>query len=218
MSMGVVLFRNENDLKYIRHSSEYIIRRNSVDMGRFTLEGSRPFASLKPWAALKIIGREGYGLLLKRARESTETLKQLLDHCGNFETLNDPELFILTYRFIPEKVRKLLLTLERSASSSTLRDRDRVAMRKLRKTNNLLNGLNRKLHKSLRMDDTTFVSRTKLESTRYRPQNIVVLRAVLINPLTDEKILEEIVDTHNRIGLELWRGFEPAFQKILNTV
>ncbi|MBW1797989.1 MAG: aminotransferase class V-fold PLP-dependent enzyme, partial [Deltaproteobacteria bacterium] len=110
MSMGVVLFRSEKDLRFIRHTSKYVIRRNSVDTGRFTIEGSRPFACLKPWAALKIIGREGYGLLFKQARKSTNNLKSILDNCGNFETLNNPELFILTYRFIPETVRKQILT------------------------------------------------------------------------------------------------------------
>ena len=64
------------------------------------------------------------------------------------------------------------------------------------------------------MDDSTFVSRTTLESTRYRPQRIVVLRAVLINPLTDERVLREVVDTHNRIGLALWEKFECAYRKI----
>jgi glutamate decarboxylase len=59
------------------------------------------------------------------------------------------------------------------------------------------------------------VSRTKLESTRYRPQNIVVLRAVLINPLTDGTILKEIVDTQNRIGLTLWSEFKAAYQRIV---
>jgi glutamate decarboxylase len=60
------------------------------------------------------------------------------------------------------------------------------------------------------------VSRTKLESTRYRPQNIVVLRAVLINPLTDGAVLKEIVDTQNRIGLALWKEFGAAYQRVLD--
>ena len=80
--------------------------------------------------------------------------------------------------------------------------------------NQLVNALNIKLHKVLRQDDTTFVSRTMLESTRYRPQNIVVLRAVLINPLTDKAVLEEIVRTQTRLGLELWSDFEPAFTRL----
>ena len=207
MTMGVVLFRNEKDLNYIRHSSQYIIRRNSVDTGRFTVEGSRPFACLKPWASLKIIGREGYGLLFNQARKSTDTLKRILDNSGNFETLNNPELFILNYRFIPASVKKQLLLWKNSALKRKTKEEAKEAERKIRKVNQLINALNIKLHKALRRDDTTFVSRTTLESTRYRPQNIVVLRAVLINPLTDGRVLKEIVYTQNRIGIQTWKDF-----------
>ena len=80
--------------------------------------------------------------------------------------------------------------------------------------NRIINALNIKLHKALRMDDTSFVSRTTLESTIYRPQNIVVLRAVLANPLTDKGVLKEVVDTQNRIGMEIWSEFEAAYRKI----
>jgi len=213
MTMGIVLFREEKDLRYILHSSQYVIRRNSVDTGRFTIEGSRPFACLKPWASLKIIGREGYGLLFKHAKKTTDNLKSLLDHCGNFETLNTPQLFILIYRFIPEIARKQLLEWKRDKSRLKNKENIKEIERKERKINNLINGLNIKLHKALRRDDSTFVSRTTMESTIYRPQNIVVLRAVLINPLTNKQILEEIVATQNRIGMQIWKEFEPAYQR-----
>jgi len=215
MSMGVVLFRSEKDLHFIRHASKYVIRRNSVDTGRFTIEGSRPFACLKPWASLKIIGREGYGLLFKQARKSTNNLKSILDNCGNFETLNNPELFILTYRFIPETVKKQILAWKEIKALSKAGEKAKEAERKIRKVNHLINGLNIKLHKALRRDDTTFVSRTTLESTPYRPQNIVVLRAVLINPLTNRQVIEEIIDTQNRIGSSLWKDFKPAYQRMV---
>ncbi|MFN3535703.1 MAG: pyridoxal phosphate-dependent decarboxylase family protein, partial [Desulfatiglandales bacterium] len=104
MSMGVILFRSERDLNYIKHSSQYIIRRNSVDTGRFTIEGSRPFACLKAWAALKILGKEGYSIIYRRARLSTEQFVDILNNSENFEPLNFPELFIVIYRFIPSEV------------------------------------------------------------------------------------------------------------------
>jgi len=215
MSMGLILFRDEKDLNTIRHSSKYIIRRNSVDMGRFTVEGSRPFAALKPWASLKIIGREGYGILMKQAKKATEDLLRMISHCGNFEALNDPDLFILTYRFLPEPLKSHIASLEKTAASKKGEEK-KESEQKIKKVNFLVNGLNIKLHKALRRDDTTFVSRTTLESTRYRPQNIVVLRAVLMNPLINRKVLEEIVETQNRIGLHLWKEFEPAYRKIIN--
>lgn len=215
MTMGIVLFRNERDLQLIRHSTYYAIRRNSVDTGRFTIEGSRPFACLKPWASLKIIGREGYGLLFKQANKTTYNLKQLLDDSSNFETLSVSELFILTYRFIPAKVREKLRTLREDEASSGNKSKVKEIRQKIKKINHFVNALNIKLHKALRRDDTTFVSRTTLESTQYRPQNIVVLRAVLINPLTNKRILKEILDTQNRIGLQIWEEFESAYRKML---
>jgi len=216
MSMGLVLFQNEKDLNSIKQSSQYVIRRNSVDTGRFTIEGSRPFDSLKPWAALKIMGRDGYRLLLRSARDNASTLQGILGGCGNFETLNAPELFILIYRFIPRQVKKQLARWRKARKETTSRRKTKALDRNIRKVNHLVNALNIKLHKALRQDDTTFVSRTKLESTRYRPQNIVVLRAVLINPLTDEAVLKEIVGTQNRIGLDLWAEFNAAYERILN--
>lgn len=216
MAMGLVLFENERDLNAIKQSSQYVIRRNSVDMGRFTLEGSRPFDALKPWAALKILGRDGYRLLLRSARDNAYTLQEILDGCGNFETLNTPELFILIYRFIPRQVNQQLAKWQEERRETRNGRRIKTLDRGIRKINHLVNALNIKLHKALRQDDTTFVSRTKLESTRYRPQNIVVLRAVLINPLTDGTVLKEIVDTQNRIGLALWSEFKVAYQRIVN--
>jgi len=213
MTMGLVLFQNERDLNFLKHTSNYVIRRNSVDTGRFTIEGSRPFASLKPWASLKIIGRQGYALLFESARENTEVLKEILDTCGNFETLNEPELFIIIYRFIPQIAREQLAEWEalRQAKGGK---KSKGLEKKIGKVNRVINALNIKLHKALRMDDTSFVSRTTLESTIYRPQNIVVLRAVLANPLTDKDILKEVVDTQNRIGMEIWQEFESAYRKI----
>ena len=216
MSMGMILFRNEKDLNTIRHSSKYVIRRNSVDTGRFTVEGSRPFAALKPWASLKIMGREGYGILLKQARKATENLLGIINHCGNFEALNDPDLFILTYRFFPAVAKSSMASLEETVNDQKSDQEKKASRQQIRKINFLINGLNIKLHKALRRDDNTFVSRTTLESTRYRPQDIVVLRAVLINPLINRKILQEIVEIQNRIGLRLWKEFEPVYRKIVN--
>lgn len=215
MTMGLVMFRRETDLNHLMQTANYVIRRDSVDTGKFTIEGSRPFACLKPWAALKIMGREGYALLFRSAKENTHFLEEMLGGCGNFEILNNPELFILNYRFIPQIVRDQLHEWEEMEKSS--RDKKQVTTleKRVRKVNHVVNALNIKLHKALRLDDTTFVSRTTLEATRYRPQKIVVLRAVLINPLTDRSILEEVVDTQNRIGLEIWEEFRPAYERVL---
>ncbi|MDY7035675.1 MAG: aminotransferase class V-fold PLP-dependent enzyme, partial [Thermodesulfobacteriota bacterium] len=162
MTMGLILFRNEKDLNFLRQSANYIIRKDSVDTGRFTLEGSRPFACLKPWASLKIIGRQGYGLLFKSAQENTDVLKEILNRCGNFEILNFPELFIINYRFIPESIKEELIRLEAIKKISKDKKEVKDLEKSIKQVNRVVNALNIKLHKALRRDDSTFVSRTTL--------------------------------------------------------
>jgi len=215
MSMGIVVFRNEKDLNHLKTISQYVNRPDSVDTGRFTIEGSRPFACLKPWASLKIIGRDGYRLLFGQAQEATSTFKRILEESGNFEILNHPELFILNYRLVPKKImEKLNEWAERKKTLSNNNDRKNLT-KKIQKVNSVLNSLNILLQKSIREDDTTFVSRTTLESTRYRPQRIVVLRAILINPLINNDILKEIVSTQNNIALRLIDQFEPIIKEAI---
>jgi putative pyridoxal-dependent aspartate 1-decarboxylase len=215
MAMGVVVFRNEKDLNHLKTISQYVNRPDSVDTGRFTIEGSRSFACLKPWASLKIIGREGYRLLFGQAQEATSTFKKILEESGNFEILNHPELFILNYRLVPKKImEKLNEWAERKKALPNNNDRKNLT-KKIQKVNSVLNNLNILLQKSIRQDDTTFVSRTILESTRYRPQRIVVLRAVLINPLINNDILKKIVSTQNNIALRLIDQFEPIIKEAI---
>jgi glutamate decarboxylase len=215
MSMGVVVFRNEKDLNHLKTISQYVNRPDSVDTGRFTIEGSRPFACLKLWASLKIIGREGYRLLFGQAQEATSTFKKILEESGNFEILNHPELFILVYRLVPKTImEKLNEWSMRKKTLSNNNDRKNLT-KKIQKVNSVLNNLNILLQKSIRQDDTTFVSRTILESTRYRPQRIVVLRAVLINPLINNDILKKIVSTQNNIALRLIDQFEPIIKEAI---
>ena len=215
MAMGVVVFRNEKDLNHLKTISQYVNRPDSVDTGRFTIEGSRPFACLKLWASLKIIGRDGYRLLFGQAQEATSTFKRILEESGNFEILNHPELFILNYRLVPKKImEKLNEWAERKKTLSNNNDRKNLT-KKIQKVNSVLNNLNILLQKSIRQDDTTFVSRTILESTPYRPQRIVVLRAVLINPLINNDILKKIVSTQNNIALRLIDQFEPIIKEAI---
>ena len=108
-----------------------------------------------------------------------------------------------------------MASLEKGVNDQKEGQEEKSFEQQIRKINFLINGLNIKLHKALRRDDNTFVSRTTLESTRYRPQDIVVLRAVLVNPLINRKVLQEIVEIQNRIGLRLWKEFEPAFLKMI---
>ncbi len=207
VSMGVTLFRDEHNLNNIRHYSNYIIRQDSVDQGRFTVEGSRAFSALKPWATLKILGTDGFQVLFEHAFELSSVFRGLVElHC-NFEPMNQPELFIFNYRFVPKKVQEkldgIMSELENGSGKKTeklIRELSRIEQ-----INMMLNELNIEIHKVIREEDTSFVSRTMLDSPQYYSQNIVVLRAITINPLTTPQILKEIIHAQNRIGQKIYK-------------
>ncbi len=198
-SMGMCMFKNPEDSRYLYHTSNYIIRKGSVDQGRFTIEGSRPFACLKPWAALKIIGKTGYKLIFEHAARLQKRLSSLILKDPYFELLNQPELFITNYRFVPiELGRRLDLLMKKPHAN-----REEITQ-----INSVLNELNIELHKGIRQKDTSFVSRTRLESTRYAPRKVVVLRAITVNPNTEEHMLKKILAEHREMGIKLWQGMQ----------
>ncbi len=215
-SLGMVYFKDGEDARHLMHTSNYIIRKDSIDMGRFTIEGSRPFASLKAWATIKIIGREGFHHIFDHAFELTNTLKNILEDHENFELMNNPQLFILTYRFIPKEIYGKLSCLREKIENPPLGEINASAeMKKLSKINELLNDLNIELHKAIREEDESFVSRTMFDIPKYFYQDCVILRAITINPLTSQAILKEIIDHQNALGKKLFNeNFKRKFQKL----
>ena len=211
VSMGTVLFKKETDLVHLRHYSNYIIRPDSVDLGRFSVEGSRAFSALKPWATFKIFGTDGFRLLFEHAFELTSALRGLVEVHYNFEPMNQPELFIFNYRYVPRSIQETLETLMLWISGSSQKGKGventrAKYIKRLKKINSLINELNIELHKELREEDESFVSRTMYDSPTYFYQDIVVLRAVTINPLTTQEILKEIIESQNRIGNKIYKS------------
>ncbi|HQI80849.1 MAG TPA: pyridoxal-dependent decarboxylase [Deltaproteobacteria bacterium] len=205
-SMGICVFKDIDDSRNLYHTSNYIIREGSVDLGRFTMEGSRSFSCLKPWAAVKIIGRHGYKLIFDHARELQKTFVEFIERDTLFELMNKPELFIINYRFVPEEFRTLL----KSLMKNPRRNSDRITA-----INKVINALNIELHKTIRDHDMSFVSRTRLESTRYAPRKIVVLRAITINPNTERYMLRQILNEHRNMGIRLWNGMKKTCQETM---
>jgi glutamate decarboxylase len=201
MSMGMVLFHNEKDLSRVKYTAQYVVRKSSVDLGRFTLEGSRQFDVLKPWASLKILGTEGFQILFDHAFRLTAEMNQLVTAFENFEPMNNPQLFIHVYRLVPRQVQDKLYCLRNGSKD---KKQKAMARKKIKAINHLLNQLNVELHRAIRAEDSTFVSRTALEATPYSPQRIVVLRSVTVNPLTTRTILEEVLKKQEKMGLDIY--------------
>ena len=200
LTHGSVIFKSPKYLNYLKHNANYILRKGSVDLGRTSLEGSRRFNSLKLWFFLKILGRNGYHVLLKKSLQLTELMQSHLEEDADFECTSVSETCILTYRYVPQNTQKLLVEYAKQNQTSAILE-----------LNTHLNELNVELQKRQRENGKSFVSRTTLESTRY-PQDIVVLRAVLTNLLTKSRFLKEILEEQRELGQEL---LETKFMNLL---
>ncbi len=187
MGAGMVLFKDPATLSSIEHHAAYIIRRGSRDLGSRTLEGSRPGMAMLVHAGLSIIGRKGYDLLIDQGIERARRFARRIDAHPDFELVSEPELNILTYRYIPAWVQK---TLSQAPAEQAAR------------INELLDKIIETMQKRQREAGRTFVSRTRLAPGRYNGDTITVFRVVMANPLTTEEILAAVLDEQCEIATQ----------------
>lgn len=178
MGAGMVLFRNPTSLSSIEHHAEYVLRKGSKDLGAHTLEGSRPGIAMLVHSALNIIGRRGYELLIDQGIEKARMFAELINADDEFELITDPELNLLTYRYVPVAIQQVLSNATQSESAAI---------------NRILDKITKRIQKLQRAAGRTFVSRTRLNPHRYYEQVITVFRVVLANPLTTNEIMHEIL-------------------------
>lgn len=193
LAHGVVVFKSQYSLDRLRHNANYIIRKGSIDLGQTSLEGSRRFTALKLWFSLKMLGSSGYSALLKKSIQLTGQMKQLLDQSPYFERTNEPEVSILTYRYVP---------LDYQAELEEKRaEKDWKGVSAL---NERLNKINVELQKRQRNYGVSFVSRTTLKFHKYK-EPIVVCRAVLTNLLTRYEDLKDVLKEQQEIGEAIYQ-------------
>jgi len=182
MGAGIVLFKDPSAVTDIEHHAEYILRKGSKDLGSHTLEGSRPGMAMLVYASLHIISRPGYEMLINQAIEKAKYFADIINQHDDFELITKPELCLLTYRYVPKSVQKLL-----AKSRSKTDDEQQVVL------NTILGKLTQFIQKRQREDGRSFVSRTRIQVARYGGENIIVFRVVLANPLTTKENLHDIL-------------------------
>ncbi|MBU8911117.1 MAG: putative pyridoxal-dependent aspartate 1-decarboxylase [Desulfobacterales bacterium] len=184
MSSGMVYFKDPKALDQIIYHSRYVNRPGSVDLGIKTLEGSREANSLILDSALKIMGSNGYALMIEHGIETAGQFAEMIEQRPLFQLVTRPQLNILTYRVVPVDMQKKLKTADK-------KERQRL--------NAILDDINIKIQRIQREAGKSFVSRTRLKISPDDPYNTVVLRSVIMNPMTNADILNEILDEQESI-------------------
>ena len=184
MSSGMVYFKDPAIMDNIIYHANYVNRPGSVDLGIKSPSGSREANSLILDSALKIMGSRGYALLIDHGIETARKFADEIENRKDFQLITSPELNILTYRFCPFDLQ------EKLAGSD---DRQRVSI------NETLNDINRQIQRRQREAGKSFVSRTTLDIKDFSGQHIVVLRTVIMNPMTTIDILCEILNEQEEI-------------------
>src|SRR5262249_9524333 len=150
---------------------------SSADLGRRSLEGSRPGTALFLHAGLHVFGRDGDAALTEESIRKARRLANRIGDLPEFELLAEPDTNLVLYRYVPAAWRDRLL-----GGELTPADHD------------ALNRFNERLHKAQRRAGRTYVSRTTLFHTRYgRDVPVVALRTVIANPLTTEADLAAVL-------------------------
>lgn len=201
IGVGMAIFKQPLQSHLIQYNAEYIIRRGSGDLGRHSLEGSRPAMSLFLYSSLRILGLQGYEILINRSIEKAKAFAKLIAKTADFELVTEPELCILTYRYVPARVKLFLADCGTEESYEV---------------NEMLNQLTILIQERMKELARAFVSRTSLTNTRYKMQKICVFRVVLANPLTSHENLLEIITEQRLIAhsfVEDLRGLDKSIER-----
>ena len=179
MSCGMVLFSDPGAMDNVAYHARYINRPGSVDLGIKSLSGSREAVSLILDSAFKIMGSHGYALLIDHGIDLAAAFAAEIRSRPNLELTSAPELNILTYRWCPPEL---------DPHRPSIGQRERI------RRVGALNQLNERVQRLQREAGKSFVSRTTLRLPDFPDMESVVLRCVLMNPLTTAEILKEILD------------------------
>ncbi|MFH2092810.1 MAG: pyridoxal-dependent aspartate 1-decarboxylase PanP [Pseudomonadota bacterium] len=184
MSSGMVYFKDPHIMDQIVYHASYVNRPGSVDLGIKTLEGSREANSLILDSALKIMGSQGYALMIEHGIETAQKFAAMIEKRSLFQMVSPPVLNILTYRLVPCDIQEKLKT---------------ASLEEKKNLDAQLDKININIQRIQREAGKSFVSRTRLKTDPDDDHNTVVLRSVIMNPLTTVDILSEILDEQETI-------------------
>jgi glutamate decarboxylase len=182
MGSGVLVLKNPEQCRFVAKTASYIIRKGSMDAGRFTLEGSRPGNVIYMHANMKCIGSEGFELIVNRTARICKHMADTLEATGLFDVVFEPMMNILLYRYVPERLRHKVF------GGASLDEKDCEE----------LDAANVWLQEKQKYEGRTFVSRTTIFDPRHK-RHMVSLRVVIGNPVTKESDIDAVISDQLQI-------------------
>ena len=195
--ISVCLFKDPQILNSAATTARYQAQKDTFDVGRFTIEGSRSAISLCLHGTLHIIGKRGYEILINNGIEKAQYFAQLIELLEPFELLVQPALNIVNYRYIPDDLSK-------KARQKCLSNDDL----------HRINQLNAQIQREQFERGMTFVSKTTLMDGKNR--EIVVFRTVLSNPNTTATDLQTVLEDQLRIANQIETRSQDVSDSIAN--
>lgn len=174
LGIGFCFFSDPLKANFIKKTANYIIREDSDDLGKYSLDGSRQAICLYLHAALYLFGIKGYGCLIDDRICFSRHVADIILGYQEFELIYEPYTNIILYRYILQKYRGLSKE-ELCENNITL----------------VLNHVNDCIQEKQLAKGKFFVSRTRINYgfKDKKNSNISVLRMVICNPrITDENV------------------------------
>merc|ERR1719389_1474480 len=113
----MVFLKSPTAVHAVSKTANYIIRKDSYDLGKFTIDGSRGAQAIYLHANLELLGLRGYEVLFERTVRIARYMARCVLRSQNWELLLKPMTNILLYRWIPASLRE-------KAWNQTLADSD----------------------------------------------------------------------------------------------
>lgn len=187
LGTSMLLLRDPTSANAIKQKARYMLQEHSSDLGRYSLEGSRPNTALYLHAALHVIGREGYESIIDENMRKTAWMCDEIRRRPEFELVVPSQTNIVLYRYVPEYYRH-----RRGGGGLSESDNARIS------------AFNERLQQAQFRAGRSYVSRTLMDNTEhYRDVPIIVLRAVLGNPNTTDRDIAFLLDDQTEIAAGL---------------
>lgn len=197
--ISIVLCKDPRIIYHIKAIAGYQARAESYDLGKHSPEGSRPATCTYLHAGLHLIGKQGYAYLIDEGIRKAKLYAEMIRKHPAFELMEEPATNIVVYRFIPDEMRH-------KTDDMSFNNEDQY----------VINSINEVLQDQQFLAGTTFISRSTLFNTKYGFRiPIVVMRAVLANPLTTEKDLETVLEDQLTTGDIVLKQRSMSFAQVL---